>query len=423
MKRVVILATLAVCLILLVFRFWLAVNAKHGDMYNSLDWGNIAVDYGLLGFYDLPRPVWPHSVVNQPAGSIYLHATSVLMDRSLDKMIKWSNDQIPIFPSKLVWWWEWNGNLVTIKFYSLLSDFIIAASLLSLARSFRRPRLGIIAALAYLVNPALWYSSAFWGHTDAVVAALSLSSLAALVSRRLVISPVLFGLSLAIKASWAPMVPFYCLYYLLNHRSHIRSLLLVPLVTIVLFIPFHPSLDLPFWLPKLYFQRILPGDTGFITILAFNFWNLVFGPYGVPYTTPVWGVPANLVAWSIVGAISLFLAYRLVKNPSPRTFFWVCALEFFAVFLFAPKMIHRYFYPVLPLASVILIFTKFPKLLSATLVITSALYLINIYYRWWGPGIPALIPLYTPVLMNSVSVAYLAIFVLWFKAHLTHAEG
>jgi len=421
MKPAVTAATLAICLIFLIFRFWLAVNAKHGDMYNNLDWGAIAVDHGLSGFYDLPKAVWPHSAPNQPAGSIYLHTASVVMDRSVDKIIKRLNDQIPAFPSKLVWWWEWNGSLVTIKYFSILADFIIAAAILVLARHIQRPRTGLLVALAYLVNPALWYNSSFWGQTDSVVAALSLTSLVLLAGRRLAWSPVFLGLSLSVKASWAPILPFYILYYWLNHRSRLLTLLLIPAVVVLAFAPFHPHPDLPGWLSSLYLHRILPGETAFITVLAFNFWNLLFGPYGVPHTIPLFGIPANILGWAAVALLAAPLTIRLVKTPRFTDFVWASALLFFAVFLFAPKMIHRYLYPVFPLLHLALLFDRRRFWLAAALAVMSGLYLINLYYRWWAPGSILLESLYTDRLMKLISVAYLAVFILLYK-HSVHAK-
>ena len=159
------------------FRIFLAVNAKHGDMYNSLDWGYGAAKYGLTQFYDLPQQSWPHSRPNQPPGSIYLHLASVEFSMRVEKLIDWFNSHVPLFPSKLVWWWDWNGELVAIKLPPIIADFAIFAAILTLGKMVKRYKISLIVAFVYLVNPALWYSSAFWGHTDAVVAALCIWSL------------------------------------------------------------------------------------------------------------------------------------------------------------------------------------------------------------------------------------------------------
>lgn len=53
-------------LLLFVFRLFLSTQSKHGDMYNNLDWGRIAVEHGLVNFYELPKIVWPHLVPTNP---------------------------------------------------------------------------------------------------------------------------------------------------------------------------------------------------------------------------------------------------------------------------------------------------------------------------------------------------------------------
>ena len=423
MKSTVVTATLIVCSLLLLFRFWLAVNAKHGDMYNNLDWGTIAVDRGLSGFYDLPKTAFPHSRPNQPAGSIYLHAASILLDRAVMRLTYRINTAVSVFPSPLVWWWEWNGSLVTIKFFSIMADFIIAAVILSFARHFHSLKIGVLAALAYLANPALWYNSAFWGQTDSVVAALALISISLLFFRRPFLSVFFLALSLITKASWAPLLPLYGLYLWRTDRRHLWALGLIPAVLLLGFLPFHPHLDIPQWTASLYTHRILPGESAFITVLAFNFWNLIFGPYGVPHTTPLWGIPANLIGWFLVGLAALLLGIRLVKRPTIPVFIWASALLFFAVFLFAPKMIHRYLYPVFPLFYLSLVTTSHRRLLAISLLVISALYLVNIYSLWCAPGIDWLKPFYTPQLMQFISLAYLAVFGILFVRRGSYAKN
>ena len=72
-------------------------------------------------------------------------------------MIKWSNDKIQTFPSKLVWFWQDHGELISIKIFSILADFALAFLL------FKAGGKGM--ALIYLVSPPMWYNSSFWGQT------------------------------------------------------------------------------------------------------------------------------------------------------------------------------------------------------------------------------------------------------------------
>src|SRR3989344_9618175 len=98
------------------WRLYLSVNAKHGDIYNNISWGRMAYRLeSLAGYYELPKEVWSHSRPNQPPGSILLHLASENIYNSISQMIKWSNDKIQTFPSKLVWFWQDHGELISIK--------------------------------------------------------------------------------------------------------------------------------------------------------------------------------------------------------------------------------------------------------------------------------------------------------------------
>lgn len=395
------------------FRIFLAVNAKHGDMYNSLDWGYGAAKYGLAQFYDLPQAAWPHSRPNQPPGSIYLHLASVEFSVVGGKIISWMNSHIPLFLSRLVWWWEWNGELAAIKLPPIIADFAIAAAILTLGRMAKKYKESLIVAIVWLVNPALWYSSAFWGHTDAVIAALSIWSFVALFQKRTFLSPLLLGLSFVIKASWLFAVPFYIVYFFINYPRKFYYTLVIPAAMFVVSLPFHPHLQsfLP-WFWDLYVHRVLPGDYTFITILAFNFWNLVFGPNFISLKTPFLGIPANMVGWTIVILSLLLLAVRLVKNPKPQVFAWSSMLLAFAVFLFAPKMIHRYLYPAFPLLSLSLVYVSKKKIIWIAYIVMSICYLVNLYYKWWAPGNLWLESWYTDAFTRVISVIYLGVFAL-----------
>lgn len=394
---------------LLIFRLFLTVNSKHGDMYNNLDWGRAVVNSDLSAVYDLSQKSWPHSWPNQPPGSLLFHGLSLVFSNVVNTSIWYLNTSIPVFPSQIVWWWEQHGELLAIKLPSVIADFVTAGAILYLGKKFQRKRLAGISAFIYLVNPAIWYDSSYWGQTDPIVTAFSTWSLVTLLSGRLALSPVFLALSLITKASWAPLLPLYFIYWLKKYPKQLAYLLLIPGVMLLVSWPFHPHLNLLTWLVNLFLYRILPGESNFITVIAFNFWNLVFGPGFLPASTPFLGLPANLVGWGLVGFYLICLIRRLWKNTTPENFLYSIFMLFFMVFLFAPKMIHRYFFPVFPVYTAWLIFK--PDLKNwLTLCLLSVLFIINLYYQWWSPGIPELVLLYTPAFTKTISLIYLSVF-------------
>ena len=387
-----------ILLILLGFRLWLATQAKHGDMYNNLDWGRGAVTFGLRDFYELPKEAWPHSRPNQPPGSILLHAGSVIVFDTIDSAIKQLNRQIPLFPSQLVWWWETSGPLVAIKLPSILSDLAIFSALSRFGNA------GLVAGLVFLLNPAMWYESSYWGQTDSVVAALSLWSLVFLSRGKIAHSATLLGLSLITKVSWAPILPFWLIYIYKNHRPHLHQIIWVAILPLLISILFHPQLDLPIWLTQLFVGRILPGESSFITVNAFNFWHLFFASDRVPGRPLVTGI-----SLAILTLLFFICARSLWRKPWFDNLMYTLAIFFFGYFLFSTRIHERYLYPTFPLISYFLAI-KLSRRITLFYLLISTLFLINIYSGWFAPKVGLLIKMYTPEFTKSISVAYLLAF-------------
>jgi dolichyl-phosphate-mannose-protein mannosyltransferase len=406
MKKIflIILFTLA-----FVMRIFLSFNSKHGDMYNNWDWGQGAVVHGLAVFYDLPKEDWAHSRPNQPPGSIYLQTASYWVSTTIGYFIWHPGITTKILPSHYIWWWEVSGPLICLKLPSILADFVIVWALIQFGQLWHRPKTALLVALVYLFNPALWYNSSFWGQTDSVVAAFSLLSLLFLFRKQLFLSPVFLGLSLITKASWAPMVPFYLYFWWKNYQSDWPKFFIAPLTFYLLALPFHPHLDLLFWFTRLYLTRIVSGETSWITVIAFNFWNLFFPNINTPVTVPILGIPALYIAWALVLAFLVFIFANFLSQTTSKKLTCSLMLVFFVVFLFAPKMLQRYFYPVFPLLSIVLIYTK-RKTSWFVYGLVSFCYLINMYYQWWAPGNLAWEQLYTPLFTKLISIIYLSSF-------------
>ncbi len=389
-------------ILLLVFRLWMATLAKHGDMYNNWDWGETAVKSGPQRVYELPKEAWPHSRPNQPAGSILLYMASFRLNSKVDYLIKTINLKVTWFPSRVVWWWEDHGQLVSIKLPSILADFAIAWAILALGKLYGVPVMSKKIALIYLINPALWYNSSFWGQTDSLVASLALWSIIFLFQRRLSWSAIFLGLSLATKASWLPILPLYVVWWLRHHLPKLYLLALAPLIVIGLFLPFHFHGDLPLWLYNLYSQRILPGESNFATVSAFNLWHLVFGQRLVPDS--FWSV--NLIGAVVCGLIVAYAMVALWRRATPQKFLYWNLVIFMSVFLFASRMHERYLYPAFGLLSALGLFSSW---VGGGYLVLSLTYMLNMYYGWWAPSLPQVMAWYTPTFTKMVSGVNLAV--------------
>ncbi len=394
-------------IVLFGFRFYLAFHAKHGDMYNNISWGRMAYRLESLAvYYELPKEVWSHSRPNQPPGSILLHLASENIFNSISQMIKWSNDKIQTFPSKLVWFWQDHGELISIKIFSILADFALAFLL------FKAGGKGM--ALIYLVSPPMWYNSSFWGQTDPIVAALSLWSLYLLIKGRLASSTILLGLSLITKASWAPLTLFYLIYFIKNYPRKIYNLLFGCFVALIVSWSFHPELNILSWLVNLFLTRILPGETALATVGAFNLHHLIWSQMVNHWFS-------EILALIILVPLIIYSSINVIRKAKPVNLLYWSSLLFWAFFLFNTKMHERYLYPVFPLLSYLLVLKPNLKLLIIYLLV-SLIFLFNMYYMWYAPTIPWLIGLYTPGVLNFVSLANIILFLAFFKLKSSYAK-
>ena len=405
MIRKIVLALLIV--ILFALRFYLAFHAKHGDMYNNISWGRMAYRLeSLAGYYELPKEVWSHSRPNQPPGSIVLHLVSEYIYNYTDQLINWLNDKLPAFPSTLVWFWQDHGELISIKIFSILADFAIALLL------FKAGGKGM--ALIFLVSPPMWYNSSFWGQTDPIVAALALWSIYFLIKGKLARSSLLLGLTLITKASWAPMTLFYLIYFIKCYPRKIYNLLFGALMVFVVSWPFHPQFDIIRWLGNLLVTRILPGETALATVGAFNLHQLIWGQ-----TVNHWF--SAVLAVLILVPLILYMSFNLIRKSDPiRLIYWL-ALLFWAFFLFNTKMHERYLYPIFPLLSFLLVLKPTIKLLIIYVLI-SLVFLFNMYYMWYAPNIPWLMSLYTPEVLDFVSLVNIILFIAFFKLKSSYVQ-
>lgn len=396
--------TLLLVLILVSGRIWLTTNTKHGDLHNGWNWAQNVTRLGVVGFYDLPKEVFfPQSRPNQPAGSVYLYTWSYWFNTAADSTFKSVNEKVSLFPSQIVWWWERWGDVVSLKLPSVVGDLAIYAAILYWGKKMKKLKLANMVGIVYLLNPALWYNSSLWGQNDCIVAALAIWSIILLFEKKLVWSGVLLGISLATKASWAPLGLLYLIYAWKKYSFQAIKMVAVPVAVLALFWPFHPQVDLPIWLTRLYMQRILPGESPFVSVNAFNFWQLIYG-----YDQIVDSLHhANLVGMAIVALLAIKTGYQLWRKATEEQLLYLMLVLYFGIFLFATRMHERYLYPLFPLMSLLLVggykIWKQYTVLSVT-------YLINLYSQWWAPTVPALVSIFTPNFTRLVSIVNLITF-------------
>jgi len=391
--------------------FW----GYHGDLNNNISWGETASSHGLNGFYEFDS--WDYSAPNQPPFYILLFVFLRKIWEAVGDISDYLNHAIGIFPSAFIWFWDRRGMILLVKLPSIISDLAIGYLMYRFLRD-RNKKWAIMATGLWLFNPIVWYNSSVWGQTDAIVNLIGLASLIALLNKRLVLSSALITLSIMFKGSLLVFIPVFLLIALKQRQkakewaiSFCTGLLVVFLTSIW----FHPKYDFIVWLANLYKNRILPGEIGYLTANAFNFWWLV--DHGKTYDSKVFfGLAARVWGYLISLGLIFSLLPRLKKIDEGRVFYTL-ALTSFITFLFLTRMHERYLYPFFLMASILLAYKRYVLPVYLTLSIT---HLFNLYHLFWVPNLKIWENFYlNPGFMFFLSffqiVLFLYLYVLFFR--------
>ena len=390
-KRILLIVIFLAALLL---RLLLITSAHHGDLNNNISWGQIAAETGLNGFYGSDNSDdWPYSAPNQPPLYILLFAGLMKLWLFVRDWIFYLNWELLIFPSSLVWFWDDKGMDVMAKLPGIIADLgigwviykYLVNNLKSKAQIINWP---IIITAIWLFNPITWYNSAVWGQTDSLVNLLGLLAVFALLNKKLEKFALLFTLSILYKGSLAIFIPvllFIILWQKYAVKRYVVSAAVVLFTTLIISFWFHPYVDIPMWFLDLYKNRILPGEIGFLTANAFNFWWIVDSG-NTNDSALLIGLPARVWGYLIALTGIAGVVYWLNRRVTDTRIFASLMIIAFITFLFMTRIHERYLYPFFPYATLFL--AKSPGFLVLYILI-SLVHLLNLYNLFWIPSIPA----------------------------------
>lgn len=407
-----------------VLRIGVMFLGYHGDLNNNISWGTAAVERGLTNYYE--GKDWTYSAPNQPPLTILMFAFLAWLWRAVDSVSWFLNRSISVFPSGFIWFWESRGMILLVKLPSILADMIIGALIYFYFKGIDKAKTGLMLSTLWILNPVVWYNSAVWGQTDSVVNLLGVISLIFLLKRKLPFFVLFFTLSLLFKGSlviFIPLLIFIVLKQIYSMGDYLKSATAGLLTMFVISIWFHPNIDLLFWLINLYKDRIFPGEIGFLTANAFNFWWLIDSGRTLD-SILILGIPARIVGFLLTLAMLWIVIRQLNKDFANKNILFALTTFVFATFLLMTRIHERYLYPFFPLATLVLGY--YPKFTIIYLVI-SALHLVNLYHLFWVPSVPV-IETYminnTSVqnLLSVLNILFFAVFLYFYVIKLNKTE-
>ncbi len=391
-------------------RLLLIPTAFHGDLNNNYSWGKELVERGAVGLYE--RSEWSYSVPNQPPLYIITFGGSWLFFEKTGALITTLNKSLSVFPSSLVWFWENLGLSISMKLPGIIADIAIAIVIYKFFMHRKENDNALALTAAWLLAPVAWYSSAVWGQVDTLVNLFGLLSILALIQKRLPTALMWYTVSILFKGSLLLFAPFLLLYAIQSKyslSSWLRAIGLSALVIFSISFPFHPQADVFLWLGKLYGVQILPGEIGFLTANAFNFWWLVDSGKTLDAEL-FFGIPARIWGLGMFLTVAGWAMYQMFRKLTTASFLLLLIIVQLAGFMLLTRMHERYLFPVFPLGMILVGLTpSFWPYLGALVF----LHLANLYSMFWAPGMPWLENMYNfPILGFIIALAQIGILAL-----------
>jgi hypothetical protein len=318
-----------------------------GSRQDNLDfqrWGDSAISAGFDGLYTRDA-----LVLNYPPAYLY----PLALDGLLHRVLAHAAGR------------PWPPATLDPAFFMLQKLNPIAADLLAaalLAGGLRRrvgPGRALAGAGVYALNPALIYTSGYWGQADGVVLAMLTAAFLAITARRPVVAGALLGLALVTKPQAGLFVPLLGLFLLAQPAGGSNARRLPPWLQASLAAAVvGAGLIAPFWLGASGARVFEPytravGHFTLVALNAFNGWWLLYGEAagGVEDSTVLLaGLTARQVGLGLLAsALALLVAFygRALwrrRQDAPSTLPYIAALAWAAAalaFFWLPTQVHE----------------------------------------------------------------------------------
>ncbi|MFT8871694.1 MAG: glycosyltransferase 87 family protein [Sporolactobacillus sp.] len=325
----------------------------HLDLTLFQNWANSAAS-GLTTFYESGNSDYP---------PLYIYVLAVI-------------GKLAVLPGLS------GGYTWLLKLPAIICDCLTAYLLQRIGVRLKKPFIGAVAGLFYLLNPAVLLDSTFWGQVDSMFALLVVLAVWLLAEKKVAGAVTVFALSVMMKPQGLIFLPIlaYALLKQRRMRTMLASAILFIAVIVVTALPFsfHASGG-ALWLVKL-FQRTT-CEYPFASINAFNVWGLLGANYRADTATPflfsyrVWGIAAIV----IVSLLSLWMVWR---RSGRETVVSAALLQISGVFTFSSGMHERYLFPAIALALLAALYARHRLYfaLASALSLTTFMNIFIVYY-------------------------------------------
>ena len=234
-----------------------------------------------------------------------------------------------------------------MKLPATLADFGIAACIAFALRD--RPAWAVAGAVVFLLHPATWYVSAWWGQYESVyVLPVLIATLLAVRDRN---GPAAAFLALAVmtKPQALPFLLPFAAWFLARGGvvGLLRATAIGAAVIAVLWLPFVAEGG-----PLTYLRNVATYQDDIFSVLSVRAWNVWWllqevGAEGRMVTDRIailGPLTFRHAGYLVAGLASLYVAIKVYRDPQPRTLIVGLAAATLVAFLFLTTMHERYAY-------------------------------------------------------------------------------
>lgn len=303
------------------------------DMITYKAWSDLLVKKGIAEFY------FSGHFVDYPPFYMYVFYTIGFLRNLLD---------IP-YDSQLF--------ILLLKTPSIIAESLSLVLIYQVAKAVEVKRGSLhMLLILFAINPVLIINTCLWGQVDSFLSLFITASIVMLWQKRIVLSSILFTLSILTKPQALMYTPLFLLYYyhIKDYKAICKAIALSLLTAIVVITPFSINHG-PYWIIKIFKNALVQYP--FATLNAFNI-HALFGNNWAPvmdkwiiFSFKTWG---NFFILVITATSALFYFKSKYSNKIPLIALFIVI----SVFMFSTEMHERYMVPAFLIFAVVFLLTK-----------------------------------------------------------------
>jgi Gpi18-like mannosyltransferase len=332
----IVAAILALLLALILRLYWLPEVGYDFDVDVNTKWAKSAVEFGLIPSYH--RQIDNNMLPNYPVVSLFIF-------KIVGHILQFATDYFGEISN------AWQRSIV--KMPGVIADGLIAMCVYYTALLFTSRRKALWAAVLYWVNPAVIFTSAYWGQVDSIYTLFVLLTLYAFFTKRFTIAGILIACALFTKPQALIFVPTF-LVLSIQSKQALKSSYIGFIITFLCIIT-------PFWWQnevQALFRPIVNavGYYPTVSLNAYNIWWILYGDdaNSTSDTIIYLGMTARTYGLAAFSLVYAFLFGSTVLKPvlqkkwptfsSVQIVLLLCTIQVYAFFMFTTQMHERYLF-------------------------------------------------------------------------------